>query len=691
MKLERLIAFYSGLHLLMMFEVLPDWVRAATMGGWALGIIAIERGRPWSGRLMQVFAGIGFVSTFLFVRPVFGIENSACLAAWVLAFQIHHLEKPRARLTQLFVCVFALAIFLVNQASTFNLFVMLVDLIVYFALLNASQGSRQAFGWQTLKSAGRLMLLSFPIWILIFFLFPRFTLSLWGNEGGVTAQSGFADEIRPGMISKVTQKDDVAFRFRYQVLPDQNIFYFRGMVLNNIKGGLHWSRGGTQTFPVDDGAGAEYGFVHEVWLEPRWSRNLFTGEFAQSVTAESGFQTRDIESLGASVYQLRFSPRRLTHYQISSTSVDLIQNLSVAERQATTELPEEVLADVRRIRELPALGKLNGSQAVEKLSLWFRDQEFRYSQTVPPVAGEKLSVFLNENKVGFCEHYASAAAILLRSAGIPARVVVGFLGGTYNPIAASYTMLDRDAHAWLEFYDESASRWMRYDPTAVIQPLRISLGSEIYRLSEAELNDAISGQRSDSLWTRFSEQTGLIWDAWAHEIERRIVFYDASWLNRLYEQWGIPEWGPWLTGGFAMMCGGILLMFLKRFLLQRAPRSGSEKLLQEMRRTFRIPDDLQGEEKTFQLLLAKDGEWSVSLRKLKDRLLQHRYGPPKGRPPLRELRDHWQGLQRQMTKDGTLLQVRESVALELVRQNISHDAVPQQPLPVEVKSSDAAR
>lgn len=691
MKIERLIAIYSGVHLLMLFTVLPEWVKVIAMGGWALGMIAIERGRPWPSNLMQAFAGIGFIATFAVVRPVFGIENSACLAAWVLAFQIHHLKEARPRLTQLIVCVFALSIYLVNDASLFNMGLMLVDLVFFFALLNTSQGARNTpFRWATLKSALRLMVLSFPVWILIFFFFPRFTLSLWGNEKGMTAKSGFADEIRPGQIGKVVDRDDVAFRFAYQISPDQKYFYFRGGVLNEIKGGLHWARGNTRSFPIDDGSQIEFGFIHEVWLEPRWSRYLFAGEFAQGVITGFGLTARDVESLGASVFQFRFTPRRLTYYQVSSTTVDLAQGISDAERAATTSLPQAVREDLLEVKDPPKLRGIPAGQAIALLDRWYLDQKFRYSQQVPTVPGEKVSAFLNDVRVGFCEHFAAVSAVLLRNAGIPARVVIGFLGGTYNPIAETYTMLDRDAHAWTEYYDDTTGRWTRYDPTASIQPLRFSIGSEIYRLSPEELDAAASGNRATDLLSRLTGNIGLLWDAWTHEVERRIVFYDASWMTKFYEEMGVPKWGPWITGFVALLTGTLLLTFLRGLFRVRTKKSAAEKLWQQIRADLRIPDELQGEGHSLELAAQVAGPNGERLRQFRAEFLRYRYAPKDStRPRMRRLREEWRSLKRLLSKDGTRERIQNHLVLNGGRRDFRQKHSMPPPVTPDVKSPES--
>ena len=133
---------------------------------------------------------------------------------------------------------------------------------------------------------------------------------------------------------------------------------------------------------------------------------------------------------------------------------------------------------VERERQRPAgvLPRLNqlGSQfrslpsdreRLEALERWFRSQPFRYS--LRPGSVTDLDAFLFDRQVGFCGHYASAVAALMRSADVPARVVSGYLGGVQvQPIGGSayLDLRQSDAHAWVEVWLEG-SGWQQVDPT----------------------------------------------------------------------------------------------------------------------------------------------------------------------------------------------------------------------------------
>ncbi len=79
--------------------------------------------------------------------------------------------------------------------------------------------------------------------------------------------------------------------------------------------------------------------------------------------------------------------------------------------------------------------------------------------------------FLFNSQRGFCEHYASAFTYLMRAAGIPARVVVGYQGGKMNPLDDYMIVRQSDAHAWTEVW--VGNHWQRVDPTAAVSPDRV--------------------------------------------------------------------------------------------------------------------------------------------------------------------------------------------------------------------------
>lgn len=106
---------------------------------------------------------------------------------------------------------------------------------------------------------------------------------------------------------------------------------------------------------------------------------------------------------------------------------------------------------------------------------YFRDEKFVYS--LAPGRSESLEEFFTR-KIGLCSHYASATALILRIKGIPARLVSGFMGGSFNEFAGFYALSQNDAHVWVEAWSEGS--WVRLDPTEWIAPERVQLGGEAF-------------------------------------------------------------------------------------------------------------------------------------------------------------------------------------------------------------------
>ena len=117
------------------------------------------------------------------------------------------------------------------------------------------------------------------------------------------------------------------------------------------------------------------------------------------------------------------------------------------------------------------------SDYLRNILTMFREQPFFYTLQPPPLGDQSVDDFLFAHpQSGFCEHYASAFAVLARAAGLPARVVTGYQGGERNPVADYWIVRQSDAHAWTEVWLDG--HWQRYDPTAAVAPERIGCGLE---------------------------------------------------------------------------------------------------------------------------------------------------------------------------------------------------------------------
>jgi protein-glutamine gamma-glutamyltransferase len=164
----------------------------------------------------------------------------------------------------------------------------------------------------------------------------------------------------------------------------------------------------------------------------------------------------------------------------------------------------------------------------------FTQQPFYYTLTPPKLADDSVDAFLFDSKRGFCEHYASAFAMLMRAAGIPAHVVTGYQGGTFNRFADYWIVRQSDAHAWDEIWIEGRG-WLRVDPTSAIAPERV----------EVATGDALDAQgaREGAWQLRFPwlADARLRLDALKQAWRERILFFDQSSQKQLLERLHIPE------------------------------------------------------------------------------------------------------------------------------------------------------
>ena len=101
---------------------------------------------------------------------------------------------------------------------------------------------------------------------------------------------------------------------------------------------------------------------------------------------------------------------------------------------------------------------------------------------------DPLADFLFNVKSGHCEYFSTAMAVLLRTHGIAARVVNGFLPGEYNEAAGAYTVRQSDAHSWVEVYFPETRSWVTFDPTPSAgrrEPVRTGLAAQLQKYAEA--------------------------------------------------------------------------------------------------------------------------------------------------------------------------------------------------------------
>ena len=209
-----------------------------------------------------------------------------------------------------------------------------------------------------------------------------------------------------------------------------------------------------------------------------------------------------------------------------------------------------------------------GSDAafVQSVLAMLNEEAFYYTLEPPPLGSNPVDRFLFDTRRGFCEHYASAFAVLARSVGIPTRIVLGYQGGEVNPLGGHLVVRQSDAHAWTEVWLEDDG-WVRVDPTAAVAPERVEIGT-----SDAAF-DGIGENWGFTAPPRWVYQVTMAWDAINARWNEWILGYGPETQKSFMRWLGMlePTWRKMMLTLVALVIGVIMIISLVMMLRYRPP------------------------------------------------------------------------------------------------------------------------
>ncbi|MFM7454956.1 MAG: transglutaminaseTgpA domain-containing protein, partial [Cyanobium sp.] len=403
-----------------------------------------------------------------------GLDPGWLLGAFTLALGLMaalKLREARDRAGRRLVALLQLVICGLLAAQQADLLPSLLQLLA--ALLSLAGllqlETNLALAWpQLLRRSLRLLAAALPVALVLFLLLPR--IGPFGTAAGgpgARAGTGLSDSLDPGSIATLVDNTGPAARVAFSddrpSPPAQR--YWRVLVHPNFDG-QRWLRAADAESgrveparplpPAAAAAGRD-----QVWLvEP----SRFT-----AVPWSSGGQPLDGKLRPQANGELR-----LLRPALERRSYRLLETGAPPAWQRQPPRLSELVLPANRNPRLLALGRQWAALAepaarVQAARAWFLEQGFRYDRQPGVLAGpDGLDRFLFERRVGFCGHYASAFSALMRAAGVPSRVVSGYLGGTWvEPLGgASYLELRQsDAHAWSEVWLPGQG-WLALDPSS---------------------------------------------------------------------------------------------------------------------------------------------------------------------------------------------------------------------------------
>ncbi len=525
--------------------------RPARIPSWALAVLAIAAG--------------------LLIRRSFGyfLGREPCVAFLFVLVGVKFLEARSARDGTLLVCLASFLVltpFFTSQSLLAAAAAVPALLVLGATLQVLAQPSMRHAPLSAWTAPARLTLLLFlqgiPLAAMLFVVFPRIAGPLWGVPLDTAARSGLSDRMAPGMISQLSLSDAVAFRVDFETPnPPRAQRYWRGPVLSRFDG-REWTMIDRQP-GVAPRLAVGKRVIYSVTLEPHWKLWLF------ALDLPADLPTADSDADGvtrANEIAVMTSDRRLIartpvsqplRYRQTSVlgaayaaggarqlEADIADNLQLPPGRQRSN--PRTLAFARELREQHP----DAADYIDSVLQWFRSEPFYYTLEPPLLRGrDPVDDFLFDSRIGFCEHYASAFVVLLRAAGIPARVVTGYQGGETNPNGGYMIVRQSDAHAWAEALIDG--QWHRYDPTGAVSPSRIANGLG-GALPASEFVPLLA--RLDEGWFKGMQ---LAWDAMNHDWRRRVIGFNREQQRSLWRDWNIDALPPALITTVAALLIGL--------------------------------------------------------------------------------------------------------------------------------------
>jgi protein-glutamine gamma-glutamyltransferase len=459
----------------------------------------------WTTPLSIAYFVFFAIDYFAFSRSFLPAALHLALFAVVIRMFSLRRERDHVMLAILaFLMVLASAILTVDSVFLFSFAAFMLMAVGTFVLMEMRRSAHAAsiqarhsndlqehrhLAFSLARMVPALMLLILVAGALVFFLLPRMSAGyLGGYSFGTDFSSGFSDHVQLGQIGQIQQSTAVVMHI--QIDGDtvgRYDLHWRGVALSEFDG-RSWSNPREQfmlrrqpdnsfLIPrlgipalrsyVSSNSTREQIIHYRVLMEPIGTNVFFLAPWARSVSGE--YRTVAADSGGA-VYNFD-TQRAISTYQASS---DIAAASQEELRQAGETYPVQIVGSYLRLPPVdPRVARLaadvtasghNNFDKAAALENYLRTH-FGYTLQLPrTVVKDPIANFLFARKQGHCEYFASSMAVMLRTLGIPSRLVNGFRTDEFNDLTGNYVVRAKDAHAWVEAYFPGYG-WQTFDPT----------------------------------------------------------------------------------------------------------------------------------------------------------------------------------------------------------------------------------
>jgi transglutaminase-like putative cysteine protease len=552
---------------------LAIWITAAFIGcaAWRYSIEKRRRLLPsrWIRGGLALVCFLGVIGTY---SSISGVGPGSALLAIMAALKLLETRKRRDQFVLLFISIFLVMSSLLREQHLWSLpYLLISTLIIMTAWLRMSAGSNET-ARQSFRTGGRLLLYAAPLCIAMWVFFPRLASPFWAVPIDTSrATTGLSDTMSPGDISSLSQSNEVAFRVNfYGAVPEPRDRYWRALVLTRFNG-----RSWTGSDPIMGDPPEKQIAVrgnplrYQVTMEPTMQQWVFAMDMPLEWSLGRTFMGREQQLA-------RITPieQRIAYDVESYTDFTIQADLPRAFRYWYSKVPSDSNRETQALAVEMREEAGSDTAFIDAVLAKFHTEEFFYTLEPPALGANPVDRFLFDTRRGFCEHYASAFAFMMRAAGIPSRIVLGYQGGEVNPMGGHLIVRQSDAHAWTEVWLEQYG-WYRIDPTSAVAPERIEYGTNDAALA------ALGEAWGFSATSKMLHQMTLTWDAMNAKWNEWVLGYGPENQSRFMRWLGMnePNWRNMLLTLIAVVVGLILVISILLMLRYRPPRKDEAQVL----------------------------------------------------------------------------------------------------------------
>lgn len=562
---QRPLLFLS-IALLLALWPLNGYISMAGIGVCALSLIwrgVLRMGVPHVAvRIAAIVAGVAGV--YMEYSELHGMEPGISLLLVLAGAKVLESRTPREfQVLALIGWFLAFCIILIENdlgrsAWMVGVFLLITACMVRFR--RSAPGAREPA-----RVTAVLFAQALPLVLLLFFVFPRGLLNFNAALArGRFGETGIDNTLDPGSIATMALSSAVAFRARFPdgQPPSNESRYWRCLTLWNCEG-LRWTRGERLGYSVMMSSQRQPEDVRQIIdLEPHGRTWVPALDLPVSATARGARHYPEFD-------QTLVSPVPIT----SSVRVEILSrlvpptpppDLPAHHREAALQLPEKISPRLKQLTDSWEASAQNDEQIVQLALGHLRTEGFTYTLDPGEYGGPgALEEFFLNRRVGFCEHFSASFATLMRMAGIPSRVVIGYLGGEFSDHNGGYLIVKQsDVHAWVEVWVERYG-WYRIDPTAALAPDRLTIDLRAWLTGGGE--DA--ERQRQTLWWRINQRARLLWDSLSYAWEDQVIDYDMETQRSLLERLGLRQSRLTLlllSGAAVLLIAALVMWWLRR-------------------------------------------------------------------------------------------------------------------------------